>query len=162
MSLCVVCKKDSADHSKKLWNLHQSKQHCELCGKCAGKHSEKLWDMHTNALQKGQYCFEHHKVEKLYPMSTGRARETVGRVHDLNATPPTYMEIIPIYMYCTECNLAMGDIEVDYADVLDGLCLKCFREITDQTSSWYDFKSYEQCMKIRQRMKSKGVKIAKH
>ena len=191
MSLCVSCKKDSDQHSKTLWDLHQSKETCRFCNKSAGEHSEKLWNMHKMTVQKGQYCFEHHKVEKLYPIRLGFARESIGRVHELlpdgaricecrdlhtnelrvhellpngpaekitSAEPFYSLEIVPIYMHCTQCKLAMGDIETDNADVLDGLCLECFRETTEQTDSWYDipsYRSYEYCQKIRKRMEEK-------
>nr|AIF10964.1 hypothetical protein [uncultured marine thaumarchaeote KM3_47_F06] len=41
--------------------------------------------------------------------------------------------LVPIYMSCTECGLFLGNIEEDYADMLGGICLKCFMEATDQT-----------------------------
>jgi hypothetical protein len=47
------------------------------------------------------------------------------------------MEFIPIYMHCTGCRDAMNATEVDVADVLDGLCLKCFCEQTDQENTWH-------------------------
>ena len=52
--------------------------------------------------------------------------------------PPYDIEIIPIYMSCTECSLYLGNVEEEYADDLDGMCLKCFREQTEQTHYWYD------------------------
>tara|TARA_R100000963_G_C4546180_1_gene41100 strand:- start:43 stop:330 length:288 start_codon:yes stop_codon:yes gene_type:complete len=57
-------------------------------------------------------------------------------------------------MYCIEpkklsgCGLKLGKIEENNSDILDGLCLECFREMIDQTHVWYDKKSYEQSMKI--------------
>ena len=39
----------------------------------------------------------------------------------------------PIYMSCSECKLYLGKIEEDYADILGEMCLKCFREQTEQT-----------------------------
>ena len=50
-------------------------------------------------------------------------------------------DLKPIYMECQNCNLYLGDSEVDLADVLDGVCLKCFRELTNQTHPWYDIPS---------------------
>ena len=35
-------------------------------------------------------------------------------------------------MHCRECGLAVGSNEEDNADVLDGLCTKCFCEETEQ------------------------------
>ena len=39
--------------------------------------------------------------------------------------------LVPIYMSCTECGLYLGSIEEDYADMLGGMCLECFRKNTD-------------------------------
>ena len=40
-------------------------------------------------------------------------------------------------MRCS-CGLSLGIIEENHADVLDGTCLKCFRELTGQTDYWFD------------------------
>jgi len=40
-------------------------------------------------------------------------------------------------MRCTGCKNAMSANEVDVADVLDGLCLECFSEQTDQEYTWH-------------------------
>ena len=36
--------------------------------------------------------------------------------------------LVPIYMSCTECSLFLGSTEQDYAEVLSGMCLECFRK----------------------------------
>jgi len=133
MSLCGVCHLDSKKHSKKLWVLHQQTQVCTFCQKSGSEHSEKLWEMHKLAAEKGRYCPDHHKDEKLYPLTVGFARTGIARVCELNADPPYDKELIPIYMSCAECNLYLGSIEEDNADILGGMCLKCFREQTEQT-----------------------------
>ena len=138
MSLCQVCHLDSKKHSKKLWALHQQTQTCVFCQKSGGEHSEKLWQMHKIAVEKGQHCSEHKRDEKLYPITLGFARTCVAKLVKLNADPPYDRELIPIYMSCTECNLYLGGTEEDFADVLDGMCLKCFRESIGQTDIWYD------------------------
>ena len=56
----------------------------------------------------------------------------------MNADPPDDKDLIPIYMECTECNLFLGGKEEDFADILDGMCLKCFRELIGQMDTWYD------------------------
>jgi hypothetical protein len=71
-------------------------------------------------------------------MTLGYAKTCIARVCTLNADPPYDKELIPIYMSCTECSLYLGSTEEDYADILDGMCLKCFREQTKQTDAWYD------------------------
>ena len=138
MSLCQVCHLDSKKHSKKLWTLHMQKQTCAFCQKNGNEHSEKLWQMHKIAAEKGQYCNDHHKEEKLYPLTLGFARTGIARVCKLNADPPYDRELVPIYMSCTECDLYLGSTEEDFADVLDGMCLSCFRESIGQTDVRYD------------------------
>ena len=138
MSSCKICHLDSKKHSKKLWALHQQAQICSFCQKNASEHSEKLWEMHKIAVEKGQYCPFHKKTEKLYPITIGSTRAGNARVCKLNAAPPYDVEFIPIYMSCTECGLYLGSTEEDYADVLGGTCLKCFRELIEQTDIWYD------------------------
>ena len=44
----------------------------------------------------------------------------------------------PAYISCPGCGLYIGKREEDLSDVLDGMCLKCFREQTNQTAYWYD------------------------
>jgi len=94
--------------------------------------------MHKLAVGKGQYCSFHKKTEKLYPITIGTARAGIARVCRLNAAPPYDVEFIPIYMSCTECGLYLGSTEEDYADIIGGMCLKCFRTEIEQTDSWYD------------------------
>ena len=138
MSLCGICHLDSKKHSKKLWVLHQQTQVCMFCQKSGGEHSEKLWEMHRAAVEKGRHCNDHHKEEKLYPLTVGFARTCVARVCKLNADPPYDKELVPIYMSCTECSLYLGSIEEDHADILGCMCLKCFRDATGQSGDWCD------------------------
>ena len=131
MSMCKVCLKGNKQHSKKLWTLHQT-QICVFCSKGSSEHSWKLWQIHNITVESGrQGC-------KLYPITLGFARTGVAAVFNLNAVPPYDKELIPIYMSCTECNLYLGSTEEDFADVLDGMCLKCFRELIGQTDIWYE------------------------
>ena len=148
-SICAGCEKDRTEHSKKLWILHQQAQLCGLCRKNVIEHSEKLWEMHQLAVEKGQYCSEHSKKENLYPIRIGLGWNVIARVCKQNADKPHDIEIIPINMSCTECRLYLGDIEMKCADDLDGMCLKCFREQTEQTHNWYD---------IPPALKKEGVK----
>ena len=133
MSSCKVCHLDIKKHSKKLWALHKQTQICILCQKAASDHSVKLWEMHKIAVEKGQFCPFHKKNEKLYPITIGSARASLARVCKLNAAPPYDIDFVPIHMLCSnpECNLYLGSLEEDRADVLDGLCLKCFRELPE-------------------------------
>ena len=93
-------------------------------------------------------------------MRIGFARTCVARLVKLNADPPYDKELIPIYMECTECNLYLGSTEEDFADMLDGMCLKCFRELIGQTAYWYDMppatKILKEGVKTRMYRDSKG------
>ena len=152
MSMCKTCLKDSSVDNKKLWIVHNW---CALCQKNSKEHSDKLWQMHQQAVLKGAKGQVWEKEKKLWPITVGLSRASVGVAVELNAKPPYDIDIIPVYMHCVQCSMAMGDVEVDNADILDGLCLKCFREMTEQTDSWYDipnYMSYEYCQKIRKRM----------
>ena len=132
MSSCKVCHLDSKKHSKKLWKLHQQTQICAFCSRSSSEHSEKLWRMHNLAIEKGRA-----KGEKLYPITLGFARTAIARVCRINADPPYDVDIVPIYMACTECGLFLGSIEEDYADMLGGMCLKCFMKMTNLTRWGY-------------------------
>ena len=116
-------------HNKKLL-LQGPLDYCALCHKSASEHSEKLWESHKLAVEKGQYCPEHNKKEKLYPITIGFAKTRAARVCRINAEPPYDMELIPIYTACSECGKYLGDIEDEHADVLDGMCLVCFSQLT--------------------------------
>ena len=133
MSSCKICHLDRKKHSRKMWALHQQAQICTLCQKNASEHSEKLWEMHKLAVEKGRFCPFHKKIEKLYPITIGTARASIARVCKLNTAPPYDIDFVPIHMLCSnpECNLYLGSLEEDRADVLDGLCLKCFRELPE-------------------------------
>ena len=137
MSSCKVCHLDSKKHSKKLWTLHQQTQICAFCQKSAGEHSEELWQMHKLTVEKGQFCPDHKKNEKLYPLTIGFGNTAIARVCRINADPPYDVDFVPIYMSCTECGLFLGSIEEDYADMLGRMCLKCFMKMTDLTRWGY-------------------------
>ena len=150
MSMCKMCLKDSSKHSTKLWTLHNW---CPICQKNIKEHSDDLWQMHQQVVAKGA------KGGKIRPITVGLARSSVGVVAKLNAKPPFNIEIVPIYMHCAKCSLAMGDIEVDNADVLDSLCLECFTELTEQINPLDDkfpnYRSYEHSQKIRKRIEER-------
>ena len=151
MSMCRICFKDSKVHTKKLWEKHQTAEVCLLCQKSNGAHTDKLWQMHKSAI------FEGAKSEKLSEITVGFSRKSVARRYLSNTAGKNLeVELIPIYVYCRECSLAVGSVEEDFAELLDGLCIKCFRELIGQDDSYYDkfpsYRSYEYCQKIRKRM----------
>ena len=106
--------------------------------------------MHHATVKKGQWCIMHKKREKLYPITLGFARKGIARtcktiVQDkpyetiLTLPDPPYdIDLVPIYMSCTECGLYLGSDEEDYADMLGGMCFICFRKLIGQTDVWYD------------------------
>ncbi len=137
MSECKTFLKDSKEHSRNLWQLHQEAKPCLLCNKNSGKHSEKLWEIHQTVLALGSHG------EKLRPITIGFGSTTIARVHKWNTIKvngqesPYHIELIPIHMRCTDCKNSMSANEVDVADILDGLCFKCFCEQTDQEYTWH-------------------------
>jgi len=136
MSECKTCYKDSKEHSRDLWQLHQENKLCLLCNKKSGKHSEKLWNMHQAVLVR-----EAHG-EKLRPITIGFGPTVVARTHKWNtvevnrAESPYHIEIIPIHMRCASCQDSMSTNEIEVADTCSGLCFKCFSEKTDQEHTW--------------------------
>jgi hypothetical protein len=117
------------EHNTKLL-LQGPLDYCPLCNKLASEHNGKLWEIHRLAVQKGQYCPEHNKREKFYPITTGFGKIRAARVCRINAEPPYDMDLIPIYTTCSECGKYLGDIEEEHPDVLDGMCLVCFSQLT--------------------------------
>jgi len=120
---------------------------CMLCRLCQGEHSEQLWKMHKSTVEMAQSKTQH---KKLWTMQIGFGprcaalldndykSETVIQRHGfLETVVPSGLKpaewLHPIYMSCTECELYLGKIEEDYADMLGGMCLKCFMEATDLT-----------------------------
>jgi hypothetical protein len=114
-----------------MWQMHQIAQKCMLCHKDSDQHSEKLWQIHQSAIQ------EDAGRQKICEMTHGFGRKGAGVIKKWNmaerGTSANFRtEIIPIHMHCRECGLAVGTDEEDNADILDGLCTKCFCEETEQ------------------------------
>ena len=133
MSTCTVCQKDSKKHSKKLWELHKQVTICEFCNKSSGAHSEELWEMHKGTVEAARRKTRH---KKLWTMQIGFGRNCpalLDKDFSYNSNLNMAEWLIPIYISCTECGLFLGSIEEDHADMLGGMCLKCFMVATDQT-----------------------------
>ena len=149
---------------------------CMLCRLCQGEHSEQLWKMHKGTVEMAQSKTQH---KKLWTMQIGfgprcaalldNDYESEIVVKSPHGTPletivPTNLNpaehLHPIYMSCTACGLFLGSPEQEYADMLGGMCLKCFRELTDQTAYWYDIpparKILKEGVRIRMYRDSKG------
>jgi len=136
MSTCTVCQEDSKKHSKKLWELHKQVTICEFCNKSSVAHSEELWEMHKETVEAAMRKTSH---KKLWTMQIGFGRNCPALLdNDFSYSANMNMAecLIPIYMSCTECGLFLGSIEEDYADMLGGMCLECFRKITDQPGGY--------------------------
>ena len=136
MSKCKTCFKDSKEHSQKLWLQHQKNESCQFCQKGSREHSERLWEMHHATIQEALRTTRH---KKLWMMRLGlgpncRAVLDNNFRWDGDMNPADFLH--PVYMSCTECNLYLGNIEEKNADVLDGMCLKCFGEMTDQKNGY--------------------------
>ena len=137
MSACTVCQKDSRKHSKKLWELHKQVTICECCDKSSGAHSEELWEMHKRTIEAARRKTKHKKIWTMQlgfgPKCPALLDNDFSYNSDLNLTE----WLVPIYMSCTECSLFLGSTEQDYADMLGGMCLECFRKMTDLTDWGY-------------------------
>ena len=165
--------------TKKLENIPKLKLQtvpCMLCRLCQGEHSEELWKMHKGTVEMALSKTQH---KKLWTMQIGfgprcaalldNGYESEIVVKSPHGTPletivPTNLNpaehLHPIYMSCTACGLFLGSPEQEYADMLGGMCLNCFRELTDQTAYWYDMppatKILKEGVKIRMYRDSKG------
>ena len=117
---------------EKLTKLKLQTEKCMFCKKTSDAHSEELWQMHNSVVEKALRGTRH---KKLWTMQIGSGRDCPAVLdtdyrQDGHQNPAEWL--IPIYMSCTECGLYLGNIEEDNADILDGMCLKCFMEITGQ------------------------------
>jgi len=132
MSTCAVCQKDSMEHSKKLWQMHKQVTICLFCDKSSDAHSEELWEMHKGTVEAARRKTRHKKI---WTMQIGHGRNCPALLDkDFSYDSKLNMAewLIPIYMSCTECSLFLGSIEEDYADMLSGMCLECFRKMPEQ------------------------------
>ena len=69
-------------------------------------------------------------------------------------------ELRPVWKACQGCGLYLGKNEEKLSEELGEMCLKCFREQTDQTHYWYDIpparKILKEGVRIRMYRDSKG------
>ena len=112
--------------------MHKQVTKCMFCNKTSDAHSEELWDMHQETVENARRKTRH---KKLWAMQIGFGPKCPALLDndfsynsDLNLTE----WLKPIYISCMECGLFLGSIEEDYADMLSGMCLECFRKMTDQ------------------------------
>ena len=142
MSLCQQCRKDSGEHTKLQWRKHQeqkvkeSVEVCILCQRMRGNHSEKLWSIHEDAVKNE---LMKRRETKIWPIQEyGRIKPHPATIEILKMADGLEETILtPIFMACKSCGLFVGDNEEELADVLDGMCLKCFCEEIDQEYTWH-------------------------
>ena len=132
MSACTVCQKDSMEHSKKLWEMHKQVTICEFCDKPSSSHSEELWEMHKGTIEAARRKTRHKKLWTVQIGFGPKCPALLDKDFSYNSNLNMAEWLVPTYMSCTECGLFLGSIEEDCADVLDGMCLECFRKMTDQ------------------------------
>ena len=136
MSTCTVCQKDSRKHSQKLWELHKQVTICEFCFKPSGTHTEELWDMHRRTVEAAKSKTRHKKLWTMQIGSGPKCPALLDNDFGYKANMNMVEWLVPIYMSCTECGLFLGSIEEDHADMLNGMCLECFRKMTDQPGGY--------------------------
>ena len=94
----------------------------------SGSHSEELWEMHKGTIETARRKTRHKKI---WTMQVGTGRKCpalLDKDFSYNSNLNMAEWLVPIYMSCTECGLFLGSIEEDYADLLSGMCLECFRK----------------------------------
>ena len=128
MSMCQICRKDSSEHSKRLWENHQRKQICQFCSKNGLKHSDELWEIHQLPLK------QIRRGEKISYIQIGFGPKTPARVEKWLMHNPDWHEVdfVPIYLHCKDCQMSLGSDEVDFADLLSCLCFDCFSTILQE------------------------------
>ena len=132
MSACTVCQKDSMEHSKKLWEMHKQVTICEFCDKSSGSHSEELWEMHKGTIEAARRKTRHKKLWTVQMGFGPKCTALLDKDFSYNSNLNMAEWLVPIYMSCTECGLFLGSTEEDCADILGGMCIECFRKMTDQ------------------------------
>ena len=132
MSACTVCQKDSMEHSKKLWEMHKQVTICEFCDKASGSHSEELWEMHKGTIEAARRKTRHKKLWTVQIGFGSKCPALLDKDFSYNSNLNMAEWLVPIYMSCTECGLYLGSTEEDCADILGGMCIECFRKMTDQ------------------------------
>ena len=124
------------EHSKKLRQMHTQVTQCMFCNKTSAAHSEMLRNMHQETVENARRKTSH---KKLWAMQIGfgpKCPALLDKDYDSHGHMNPAEWLVPIYMSCTECNLFLGSIEEEYADMLDGMCLECFRKMTDQPGGY--------------------------
>ena len=129
---CMLCRLNQKDHSEKLWKMHNAT--VEMA-RCKTQH-KKLWTMQIGFGPRCPALLDNDFESEIVVSSHQTGDAWRWNVVPTNLNPAEWLR--PIYMSCTGCGLSLGKTEEDYADMMDGMCLKCFRELIGQTDVWYD------------------------
>ena len=106
--------------------------HCIFCNKEQKDHTKKLWEMHKSVVEKTLKTTRHKKLWTMH-IGLGPAYKAIlpnDFQYDKGLKLVEWLE--PIYMSCSGCSHYLGRLEEDHADVLDGMCIECFRQLTGQ------------------------------
>ena len=129
------------------------------------KNLGKSWNRFSDADKK--------KILRAYTWSFSYVYYDVARQQDVTYTTfdakyEMYEKLVeaepddlrPVYKSCQGCGLHLGNSEEKLSEELGEMCLKCFREQTDQTHYWYDIpparKILKEGVRIRMYRDSKG------
>ena len=91
--------------------------------------------------KKADFAHSTRKLRNCIQSQLETARASIARVCKLNTAPPYDIDFVPIHMHCSNpnCKLYLSCVEEDRADVLDGLCMKCFRELPEPNTTHKPF-----------------------
>ena len=84
--------------------------------------------MHKGTVEAARRKTRHKKI---WTMQIGTGRKCpalLDKDFSYNSNLNMAEWLVPIYMSCAECGLYLSSDEEDYADVLSGMCLECFRK----------------------------------
>ena len=116
--------------------MHKQVTICELCNKSSRAHSEELWEIHKETVEAARRKTRHKKLWTVQIGTGPKCPALLDKDFSYNSNLNMAEWLVPIYMSCTECGLFLGSIEEDYADMLGGMCLKCFGKMTDQPGGY--------------------------
>ena len=110
--------------------LQHKTEHCMFCNKEHKDHTEKLWKLHKSTVEVKLKSTRHKKI---WPMRLGfgpTCKAILSDDFEYDKAQILAEWLKPIYMSCSGCGHYLGKIEEDHADVLDSLCLECFKQLT--------------------------------
>jgi hypothetical protein len=84
--------------------------------------------MHKGTIEAARRKTRHKKIWTMQIGTGPKCPALLDKDFSYNSNLNMAEWLVPIYMSCTECGLFLGSIEEDYADLLSGMCLECFRK----------------------------------